>query len=355
MEKSFDVYIISTREDNQQTINNVTVDSFNGNSFSYKKTISTVVEKLSHISPDVIICDYPIAVIAAKHYTRSKKVPIIYEVTEWYPSKKNLTNKNIIIKTIKSILLIVINLYSGLLCDQFIFGEYYKSLPFKIFFWKRKYHIPYYFDAEYLTTYPVNQFIDKEINCLYSGLINKNKGIENIIKAINYAASIKNETIFKLTIIGKFETDVDRIEFEKLTKNPHKNFSFVLINNLSFTEYCKIIGNYDIYFDLREKDVENNHCLPIKLFLYTACERPVIYSNLKSIQKEIKDHTAGYFCAPDNKKDIAMRLIYYINNKESYFEHCRLAKAIYKEKYCWETIKNNLLEAVNYTDTDSSA
>ena len=98
---------------------------------------------LMDANPDVIICDTPLAVKVAyevkKAYKKEgKSISVIYDVTEWYPSKKNLRNQSFFTKILKFFTLSVLSFLAGVWSDAFIFGEYYKSVPFRwLFPWKK--------------------------------------------------------------------------------------------------------------------------------------------------------------------------------------------------------------------------
>ena len=84
---------------------------------------------------DVYIVDTPIALWKIRRVSAK----IIYDVTEWYPSKKNLRNARFS-KLVKAIVLMMASVWAGYRCSAFIFGEYDKAKPFRFLF-PRKKHI----------------------------------------------------------------------------------------------------------------------------------------------------------------------------------------------------------------------
>ena len=83
------VEIISSKTDLRETVEGISLDCFDGYSLPKKEKITRLSEKLSLFNPDIVICSEPLAVAAAKKYSRTwkKEVRIIYDITEWYPSK----------------------------------------------------------------------------------------------------------------------------------------------------------------------------------------------------------------------------------------------------------------------------
>ena len=109
--------------------------------------------KLSAFKPDVIICSEPLAVLAAKQYSKneSENIRIIYDITEWYPSKKNLVNHKGPARWLKFLKLLFFNIWVSKYANSFIFGEWYKSLPYKFLFPDKPFtYITYYPDINHI-------------------------------------------------------------------------------------------------------------------------------------------------------------------------------------------------------------
>lgn len=339
----YQIHIVSTKEDLQELNSSICIHSFNSEGLSQKDKIKNMVEFIGFIRPDIIICDSPLSVIASNLYKKKKTVKIIYDVTEWYPSKKNLRNQHFSSTILKFITLTFLSFFAGIKSDSFIFGEFYKSIPFRVLFcWKKYLYLPYYPDLNYIQYYPPEK-IENEINCLYSGIITNDKGIDSIIGAIDIASKELQHIQFNLHVIGVFPLKSDQQNFDllcsKLNTNVHVDYQALL----PFQDYCKVIGNTHLFFDLRQIDLENTYCLPIKLFYYLACGRPIIYSNLKSIRKEIKNFNFGYLCRPNNLQSISNQIIEYIVHPDKYLTHSNNAFNISRTSYNWSTIENNFI------------
>jgi len=335
----YQLYITSTKEELNTNIDGIIISSYNDYSLSQTQKKTKIIEQLSKIKPDVIVCDSPMSVLAASIYRKKYLVKIIYDVTEWYPSKKNFPNTKGIKKWIKSIILISFNLLAGFKTDSFIFGEYYKSIPFRILtFWKPFILLPYYPDLSYIKHYPPKR-TGNVLNFLYTGVINADKGVYSVLNAIQLIAKRTPHLNFNLKIIGYYASEKDKMYFENIGASLEKNINIEQHNFMPFTEFCQMIGNTDFFFDLRKKDFENTHCLPIKLFYYLACGRPVIYSNLNSIKKEISDFNFGKLVDPKDFESIANYIQKCITDKEFYNLQCKNALDSSKKKYNWELIK----------------
>jgi glycosyltransferase involved in cell wall biosynthesis len=146
-----------------------------------------------------------------------------------------------------------------------------------------------------------------------------------------------------LKIIGNFPTEGDQHHFDILTSDLNGNININILKPLPFLEFCKTIGDTHLFFDLRNIDIENTHCLPIKLFYYLACGRPVIYSDLKSIRKEVKDFNFGVLCDPSDDESISAQIFDYINNPVMYAGHSTNALNISKSTYNWKAIERDYI------------
>ena len=340
------IQVISTKDDCHQELDGISIHSFNGHGLTRKNKMRKMLDYLTLFSPGIIICDSPLGVFASKKYKKEHTLKIIYDITEWYPSKIHLQYFKGFHKMLKFCVLMVANLSAGLKSDSFIFGEYYKSIEFRtLFFWKKYSLLPYFPDINYIRYYPLKK-IASEINLLYTGKINTDKGIDTVIGAIKLASIKCPEIQFKLKIIGDFPTNVDQSEFNQSVTGLKDNVHINIVRSLPYLEFCKTIGDTNIFFDLRKIDFENTHCMPIKLFYYIACGRPVIYSNLKAIRKEMKDINFGYLCNPNEIDSVASKLLDYILQPDIYLEHATNALAISKSTYNWEAIENDFISFI---------
>ena len=334
----YKIHIISTKEVLCDLESDISINSYNDDGFSQNDKIKKMVETVNDVLPDIIICDSPLSVVASNLYKKKRKVIIIYDITEWYPSKKNLRNLSFIGVIFKFIALNILNFVAGFKSDKLIFGEYYKSIPFRIlFFWKQHIYLSYYPDLNYIQYYPLKR-IENQIEILYSGLMTKDKGIDSIFNAIDLASNKLQNIQFKLHIIGIFPSECDLQHYKYLCSKQNENFHVIFEHKLPFLEYCKVIGNTHLFLDLRKIDLENKYCLPIKLFYYLACGRPIIYSNLNAIRKEIDNVNFGYLCDPTEIESIANQIIEYIVNPEIYIEHANNALELSHSKYNWNNI-----------------
>jgi glycosyltransferase involved in cell wall biosynthesis len=250
-----------------------------------------------------------------------------------------LKNLPLFKKIIKAGLLTAFSYYAAWFLDGFIFGEYYKARPFRLFFpWTKHVYLSYYSDIQQIISYPPRD-ISKECICLYSGPLIQGKGFDKVLNVVSNCAKRFPETQFILHIISKDDLDNSFSHIQNL-KVEKQSF-------LPFPDFCETIGKADLFFDLRDIDFETTHCLPIKLFYYLATGRPVVYSNLKAIRKEVSEMSEiGVFIDPENTDAIVSQMAQYLQNNDFYKKQCYFARQLAEEKYNWEKIEQPFIQFI---------
>jgi glycosyltransferase involved in cell wall biosynthesis len=339
-----DVIICSTLDNRMDSRDGIIFSSRDLSESTFLSKLKWLINQIRFYKPDVILCDTPIGIIISK-FVKKRKTKIIYDITEWYPSKKNLVFTSILVLPFKFILLSFLYFFAGLLSDRYIFGEYYKGLPFSYcFFWKEHITLPYYPSKKYIEKTQCKEISD-EINLLYSGLISHDKGIDCVFDVVDGLAHVHPELKIRLNIIGNFSNDTEKIKFHEFTDRVSPNVVINRYEFLPFIDYCKEICKNDLFLDLRQIDFENNRCLPIKIFYYLSCGRPVIYSNLKSIRYEFKEFKPGYLVNPRDTKLIVSLISSYITQPALYKTACKTAVET-SQLFTWENVENDFISFI---------
>ncbi len=345
-EKNYQVTIIASTDDTNETRNSIKVNGFNGKAFPKQQKIDKIIQLLGEVAPDLIICSEPLAIIASNKYRKksNRKIKVIYDVTEWYPSKKLLTGFNGISKIGRFFALLFLNTYASFIADAYIFGEYYKMLPYKFLFPFKKFEtIGYFPDMKYID---FKQPQMHEGICLgYTGKLTAEKGIFNFLNVIKSLKALKPELHIKIKIIGYFDDNAEEKNFYTIVKSL-KNTNLEYLPLQKFEDLSALLHDVDIFFDLRKTDFENQHCLPIKLFYYAVCGRPVIYSNLKAIRKEADISSFGHLVNPTQSNEIARIILNYSENKAYHLERCLNARKFAETNHNWDVLKPLFLKFI---------
>ncbi|TAF74364.1 MAG: hypothetical protein EAZ53_09500 [Bacteroidetes bacterium] len=340
------ILIVSSQENVKRELNSVLIDSFDGNNLSKREKVKIFIEKLTSFEPDRIIASEPLPVWAAHKYIKSQKIKpvLIYDVTEWYPSKKNLTNLSYPKVFFVFFKLLIFNFLSCFYIDKFIFGEYYKSLPYRFLFPFKPYaFLSYYPSLNYLNPI-LPRKLSSEINLSYSGKLTKEKGFDAFLNVVNYLSVLRPNLIINVKIIGWYVSDSEKNIYLNIIKKLTKNINITNYDILEFHKFIQTIKDTDVFLDLRKSDIENRHCLPIKLFYYLGLNRPIIFTDLKAIRKEVDVSKVGYLVDNEDINLISNLILNYIDNPDLYQNHCRNALEIFNEKYNWELIERNLVK-----------
>lgn len=313
---------------------------FEGGNYSPFGKIKKTITLLKQVKPDIIICDTPLAIFAATYYQFQNKCRILYDITEWYPSKKNLVGLSGLKRTIKKAMLKMANTAAAQFTNGFIFGEQLKAIPFL----KKHPHKPhvfttYYADLNYIKNKP-EQNISHNCKLFYAGNLTVEKGFFATLESVILAAEQSPQTLFTLKIITK--------QPKEITRTLPENLTIKMKEFMPFAEFCAELTQHDLFLDLRTNDHENTQCLPIKLFYYLACGRPTIVTNLKAIRTDAPDCiTCCQLVDPENTAKVAQVITTYVNNNELYSEHSRLARQLAEKKYNWGNIKGEFVDFIN--------
>ncbi|MFL9835637.1 glycosyltransferase [Chryseobacterium terrae] len=341
----FEVKICSLTKEFKGEIESIEIESFNILNQSVQTKTQKFTEVCHSFQPDCIICSEPIAVIAAKKFRKTKKVSVVYDITEWYPAMSMLQDFNFLMKFVHGIKFFLIQLYAGFLSTHFIFGEETKKFPLAYFFpFKKKIILPYYPHEKFVSE-NIKQLNPDEITLCYTGAISEDKGIGNFFNAAEELHKRIPQLNIKILIVGSARKKEDEIYFSNiLGKSSVKNIE--IRKPTSFEEFTKAFADADICFDLRNFNFENHHSLPIKLFYYIGAGKPIIYSALKGIKKHMDVSGFGYLVDPKDSKKIADHIEVYCKNPQLYNLHASNATKEFKQNYNWEIIKNSFVNFI---------
>ncbi len=348
------VEIISSKYDLIELSEGIKLNCFAGDNLTKENKIKSFTLRLSASKPDVIICAEPLAVLAAKYYSRkqNRKVRIIYDVTEWYPSKKNLKTGLSALRWILFVKLLLFNILVTRNVDSFIFGEWYKSRPYRFLYPGKPFiFTPYFPDLKYIN-YCDPELLPRKLRLSYNGKISLEKGYGNFAKVVRKVAEINKGLKIDLKIIGWYETLRDKEECETLISSDDPDISVRIFEKQNYRSFTEVINRTDIFLDLRSTDIENQHCLPIKLFYYAALGRPVIISDLKAVRKEVEIDKFGFLVTPGNSELIARRITQYLEDKNLYYLHCKNARNLAVEVYNWKNAEPGFIKFIMDTPTD---
>jgi len=343
--QGFEVEICSLCSDFVGNLEEITIKAFPVLQKSAKQKTDIFLKVCEDFQPDCIICSEPLAVISAKKFRKKKKISIVYDITEWYPSFRMLQPYPFVLRFFHWIKFFLIQLYAGFCSTHFIFGEESKKFPLAyVFPFKKKLMLPYYPDEKYIEK-NLRKLDPGKITLCYTGRISKEDGIGNFFKAADFFRKKNPDVQTSILIVGAPKRSEDETYFSDLLK--FYNWENITIKEPApFQFFSKSFSEADLCFDLRENNSEYSKSLPIKLFYYIASGKPVIYTNLQAIEKHLDISKFGYSVNPEDDETIAKLISNYIKNPELYDLHAENARKEYEEKYSWKNIRNPFISFI---------
>jgi glycosyltransferase involved in cell wall biosynthesis len=165
----------------------------------------------------------------------------------------------------------------------------------------------------------------KKLKLLYVGVINKNKNVTSIIKAIEYLFQKEYEITF--TIVGKVE---DESIYEEI-----KNLSYVnYIPPIPKDKLINIYREHDIYVMVSKHE-------SFGLVYAEAMSQglPVIYSRGQGFDGQFAQGVVGYSVQSNSSEEIELRIIEIVNRYEFISENCLR----FSDKFMWEVIEDKYM------------
>lgn len=268
-------------------------------------------ERSEDDAADVIICDTPTAVLRNRGYEGM----VIYDVTEWYPSKKNLHLFHPFLRPFAAVAMCCLSLLAGIKTNRFIFGEKDKGKPFRCLFpWKKYVYLPYYPSKILFAEGDIQREQNLSLRVLYAGPLTEEKGYFR-------AMHVAEQAGVELTVIGPEQY-------------------------MPLTDFCRYIQNFDVALDLRDRDAENRRCLPIKLFYYWAAGVVPIYSDLDAIRKHIPDADNAVCLVKNEQETVAV--LKQLSEQPSLLNQYRSAGLqLHREAYYWEAVEERLINIIS--------
>ncbi|MBN9311513.1 MAG: glycosyl transferase family 1 [Chryseobacterium sp. 39-10] len=344
-QNGFQVKICSLNSAFSGTIDGVEIDSSSILQQSAKQKIAAFQNVINAFQPDAIIASEPLAVMAAKAYRSKSKIPLMYDITEWYPSYRMLQQYKGFTKFFHAVKFFLIQGYAGFLSSHFIFGEDNKKFPLaQLFPWKKSLDLGYYPDEKYVADH-VKELTPNAIRLCYTGRISEEDGIGNFFKAI--AALQKKRPSLKVSvlIIGRPKRKSDEQYFSALLEE--YNFSDIEIREqVPFVEFTNALASADLCFDLRENNREYSRSFPIKIFYYAGAGKPVIYTALKAIQNKMDISAFGHLVHPEDSEKIADIVLNYIDDPALYMQHAKRGRSLFLMQCNWRKISDSFVKFV---------
>lgn len=341
----YSVTILCSTENLNKAESDIQFFGFDGYELPKKEKIKRFYNHLVEIKPDLIICSEILPIISGIKFKKiNPLVKIVLDITEWFPENVAFKLKGIN-KWIKYAQLFIPYIYLLQKVDHIIVGERTKLARYNLLApTKSKTLIGYYPVLKYFNYSPPD-LTKKEIVLGYAGVITFERGIKTLLNVSRAIAKKYADKKIILLLFGRFTYKNEKLEFKELIKSNNQ----IEIRFEDWKDYDKmssVISKMDICFDLRIRNFIYSNSLPIKIFEYMACGRPLIYSDIKPIRDEIDFVKCGFLVDPQNENEIVNAVSNYFDNQTLANDHSNNARRIIEDGKNWESESVKLLDLV---------
>jgi glycosyltransferase involved in cell wall biosynthesis len=342
----YSVSIFCSTMEIDEVVDGIKIKGFEGVNDSKNKKIIELYGLINRFNPDLIICSEMLPVFAALKVKRqNKNTKIILDITEWFPENVAFKFKGLK-RWLKYLQLLIPYIYVLQKVDQLIIGEVDKRKRYDFLVRSKPKTIIGYYPVLKYFRYKAPDLSKDSIVLGYAGVITYERGILNLLKAtLSIAIKYPNRKI-KLLLFGKFTYQNEEGDFkQKISSLNNLEVEFV-----DWTDYDKmspVIERMDLCFDLRQRNFIYRNSLPIKIFEYTACGKPFIYSNINPIKKELDYKKYGCLVNPENEIEIVEAIELYLNNPEIAIQQSLTARKLIEDGKNWEKESKKLIELAN--------
>jgi len=173
---------------------------------------------------------------------------------------------------------------------------------------------------------------------MYIGSLHSNRGIDNFILASKHV----NEHDF--LIVGGTEQDSDKLKV-KFNLNNKSNLKFV--SHQTHSKISDYYNNADILILPMTSNQSHTrlYSSPNKLFEYMASGKPIIASDLPSINEVVTHNHSALLFKPDDSNDLTKKIYELVNNKKL-AEKLSLNSLNLVDNYTWQTKARNMLDLI---------
>lgn len=190
-------------------------------------------------------------------------------------------------------------------------------------------------DISYLN--PDNPDTEKEIVIFYAGLLDEQRGLKYLIKALDNIEGVK------LLIAGNGQC-------ESALKNiSEKNKGKIeFLGYMPYKDVLKKTTRSDIIVALYDPKIPiNTYASPNKLFESMMCGKPIIGNELTSMAKIVQKEKCGIIISYGDVEALQKSILSLKNNPEFRFELGKNGREAYEERYSWEIMEKKLMNAYN--------
>ena len=180
-----------------------------------------------------------------------------------------------------------------------------------------------------------------ESKLIYGGGINRQRGIMAMVKGLKIVKEKKPDV--KLLVLGEFKDD-SRDEVELVLKDNGRGNNVIFKGGVTPEDAMKHYSEANVCLALLQPTQRFKDAVPIKLFEYMLCARPVIISDFPDNRKIVESAKCGFLVDPTNIEDISDKILWLLDNSEKSREMGENGRRAALNRYNWESQSGVLIE-----------
>lgn len=333
--KKYDVTVIAPSdkliEKKTESVKVITVKK-TGNKLFHPLTLWRVFIEGMKQDCDVYHCHEPSSLLVAGLLKLIKQKKVIYDAHEHFPL---LISENSAFPTfLRSIVRIFASIWERMLL---YFADIIITVDDVLARKYRKYHDMVYVISNYPPLTLIENFDhnDQSKQIIYVGGISKERGFYEML----HAAEIAH---VPLVCVGDFTDEKNKSEIiQYLKERPSKNIFFT--GRLSHPDTLKHIAQSMIGICILHPTPRFIDAVPIKLFEYMACGKPVIASDFPVVREVVEEGRCGVLVDPLNKGEISKVMQDLMNHPDIAKKMGKNGQKIVAERYNWGRMEKKLL------------
>jgi len=282
---------------------------------------------------DVYVCMEPGSLFSGVIIKKIKKKYLFYDGHEYFPEL--FADNTVFPQLIRPIVIKIMESIEKILARH-------ADIVITVDPYLKERYLKYNDNVYIFPNYPILQVFTNEManqsgnGLIYIGYLKLEKGLHQILQA-----AVQSKT--QITCVGPYASNFDRDKIEKFIKeNP--NLDITIVGNIRHAEVKRYISLSRIGMVLLQPVDRHLHVVPVKLFEYMACGKPVIASNFPDISAIIKRERNGITVNPVDVEEITQAIKFLLHNPEEANKMGINGRKAIEQYYNWERIEQEFIE-----------
>ncbi|MDP4177092.1 MAG: glycosyltransferase family 4 protein [Bacillota bacterium] len=302
------------------------------------KIVDKIIDKAIEVNADIYhFHDFEIIYKIGKVKKFVPQAKIVYDVHEHYPDMMRMSRK--IPKVIKNFAAFFVDKSEQIISKKFeyiITADDAVRERFQKF--NKNVDVIYNFSEFKIN---IDEKIEKEYDAIYQGGITLERGLMQVIKAIEIIKHKKNDV--KMIFVGPFgDENAKNIALQYIKDNNLQN-NVLFLGKVPHIEVERYIRKSKIGIVTLLPLPKYYKNIPIKQFEYMSCGIPVIGSDLPPIKKFIESYNSGKIVDPTNPQEIADAIYELLENEQLRKDLGSNGVRAVTEEYNWSNMESKLL------------